>query len=214
MQPYSLTWLPDVLRAAGLTIIEEPGWQTRGHDDVGPIKGVICHHTAGCLGHGDDPSLAVVRDGRAGDAKTGTTPLAGPLAQLLLARSGIYHVIAAGLCYHAGAGSFAGIKAGNYYFVGIEAENTGVANDPWPESQMDAYARGCAAILRHVNAPLSMCIGHKEFAPTRKFDPDFSMPAFRKRVGTFMTPTAPVVQPTPAPPIAAAPVAPTAPTTV
>jgi hypothetical protein len=44
---YSLIWLPSVLKAAGLSVTEEPGWQMRGHGDVGAIKGVIAHHTAG-----------------------------------------------------------------------------------------------------------------------------------------------------------------------
>ncbi len=92
---YKLTWLDDTLRKADLKVIEEPGWQTRGHGDMGATQGVICHHTAGPR-VGNSPSLKVVRDGRAN--------LSGPLAQLFLARDGTYHVIAAGKAYHAGAG--------------------------------------------------------------------------------------------------------------
>ena len=44
---FSLTWLPKVLLDAGLRVAEQPGWRTRGRGDVGVIKGVICHHTAG-----------------------------------------------------------------------------------------------------------------------------------------------------------------------
>lgn len=179
---YSLLWLPDVLRAAGLTVTEEPDWQTRGHGDMGKVLGVICHHTAGPLGHGCDPSLGVVEHGR--------PDLPGPLAQLLLDRAGGYHVVAAGLAYHAGAGAFRGVTSGNSHFIGIEAENTGLPNDPWPEIQMDAYARGCAAILKHVGASVDWCIGHKEFAlpKGRKSDPDFDMNQFRDRVSKCMIP--------------------------
>lgn len=177
---YSLTWLPDVLKAVGLTVTEEPGWQTRGHGDVGPIKGVILHHTAGPLGHGCDPSLHTVEEGR--------PDLPGPLAQLLLDRNGAYHVIAAGLSYHAGKGIWKSITSGNSHFIGIEAENTGLPNDPWPQVQMDAYAKGVAALLKHVKATPDFAIGHKEWClpKGRKSDPDFDMDKFRATVAAIM----------------------------
>lgn len=187
---YSLTWLPTVLRGAGLTVIEQPGWQTRGHGDVGKSLGVLCHHTAGPL-KGNAPSLKVVQDGR--------SDLPGPLAQLVLGRDGTYYVVAAGLSYHAGAGDWRGIRTGNRSFVGIEAENTGLANDnPWPPAQMAAYAKGVAAILKHIGAEPNMCVGHLEYAlPVgRKSDPSFSagnrdarlkaMEAFRQSVAAIM----------------------------
>jgi hypothetical protein len=177
---YKLVWLPLVLRNAGLRVVEEPQWTTRGHGDMGTVRGVLCHHTAGPR-TGNTPSLRIVRDGRPG--------LSGPLAQLFLARDGTYYVVAAGLAYHAGGGYWLGITAGNSSFVGVEAENTGLANDqPWPAGQMDAYARGCAAILAHIGAPSIMCVGHSEYAKPagRKVDPSFDMKAFRIQVATIM----------------------------
>ena len=47
--PFFLTWLPRVLLDAGLKVAEQPGWRDRGRGDVGAIRGVICHHTAGPL---------------------------------------------------------------------------------------------------------------------------------------------------------------------
>src|SRR5262245_7260143 len=125
---FSLTWLPEVLEEAGLKVAEQPGWRTRGHGDVGPTKGVICHHTAGAK-NGNMPSLGVITNGRPG--------LDGPLAQLGLGRDGTWFVVAAGRANHAGKGEWQGIKTGNTSFIGIEAENTGLADDPWPEVQMD-----------------------------------------------------------------------------
>ena len=40
--------------------------------------------------------------------------------------------------------------SGNSSFIGIEAENTGLANDPWPAVQIHAYRRGVAAILKKI----------------------------------------------------------------
>jgi hypothetical protein len=181
---YSLTWLPEVLEAAGLKVAEQPGWRTRGHGDVGPIKGVICHHTAGSK-TGNMPSLGIVTDGR--------PDLPGPLSQLCLGRDGTYFVVAAGRAYHAGAGTWQGVQTGNSSFIGIEAENTGKSDDPWPEVQMDAYRRGVAAILKKIGAQAIMACGHKEYAlpKGRKPDPSFDMGTFRTAVADIMSGTAP-----------------------
>lgn len=180
---YSLLWLPQVLRDAGLEVIEHPGWQSRGHGDMGKVQGVLCHHTGGPL-TGEISDINVLVDGR--------PDLAGPLSHLGLGRSGTFYVIAAGKGWHAGAGNWQGVTDGNSHFIGIEAENTGETSgaraDPWPEVQVDAYARGCAAILKHIGAQAIMAAGHKEFAlpKGRKSDPSFDMTAFRARVANFM----------------------------
>ena len=70
---FQLTWLPVVLRNAGLKVAEVDGWPNRGRSEMGVVKGVICHHTAGPRS-GNMPSLGVLKNGRA--------DLAGPLAQL------------------------------------------------------------------------------------------------------------------------------------
>src|SRR6266516_6528936 len=185
---FSLTWLSKVLLDAGLKVAEQPGWQNRGRGNVGPIKGVICHHTAAPL-TGNMPSLGVVTNGRA--------DLAGPLAQLCLGRDGTFFVVAAGRCNHAGAGNWQGLTSGNTNFIGIEAENTGEVSgpkaDPWPAVQMDAYRRGVAAILKKIRADAIMCCGHKEYAlPSgRKDDPTFDMHDFRLQVGAIVAGIAP-----------------------
>lgn len=187
-----LTWLASVLRDAGLTVIEQPGWQTRGHGDMGTVRGVMIHHTAGAKGK-NAPSLNIVQNGR--------PDLKGPLSQLLLARDGTYYVVAAGLCSHAGAGAWQGITAGNASFIGIEAENTGLPDDPWPEVQMDAYKRGTAALMMKIRAPIIMCVGHKEYAlpKGRKSDPSFDMNRFRSEVAALMGGALPEpTKPTPA----------------
>ena len=181
---FSLTWLPEVLEDAGLKVAEQPGWRTRGRAETGVVKGVMCHHTAGSP-HGVMPSLGVITNGR--------EDLPGPLAQLGLGRDGTYFVVAAGRCNHAGGGMWQGISTGNSSFIGIEAENTGGENDPWPAVQIDAYQRGVAAILKKIGANSVMCCGHKEYALPhgRKIDPSFDMVHFRTQVASVLAGTAP-----------------------
>ena len=83
-----LTDLADVLRGAGLAVVERPGRRTRGHGKMSGVRCVVLHHTAGPA-TGEAPSLGVVENGRPG--------LTGPPAQLVLGRSGTWYVVAAGL---------------------------------------------------------------------------------------------------------------------
>jgi hypothetical protein len=180
MPPYSLVWLPDVLLAEGLKVAKVPGWENRGRGDVGPTLGVLCHHTAGPK-TGNMPSLRTIIEGRA--------DLPGPLAQLGLGRDGTYYVVASGKANHAGAGSWRGVTTGNMSFIGIEAENTGKADDiPWPAVQVEAYQRGVAAILKHLGLSADCCAGHKEYAlpAGRKQDPTLDMVFFREAVAKII----------------------------
>jgi peptidoglycan hydrolase-like protein with peptidoglycan-binding domain len=199
---YSLSWLPSVLQTAGLKVAPVDGWETRGHGDMGPIRGVMCHHTAGPA-KGNMPSLGTLIKGRA--------DLPGPLSHLGLGRDGTYYVIAAGRCWHAGKGRWQDTVNGNSHFIAIEAENAGTPADPWPEIQLRAYEAGVAALLKHVRCSLEACVGHKEYAlPVgRKPDPWFDMAQFRANVATLLglpalgaspvVPQIPAVEPSPPP---------------
>ena len=177
---YALHWLADVLRAAGLKVVEQPGWKDRGRREMGTVKGVLCHHTASAIGSGNAPCVGIVTNGR--------PDLAGPLAQLVLGRDGTYFVIAAGRCNHAGAGEWHGVEDGNGELIGIEAENAGTGKEPWPLVQMDAYVRGVVALLAKIGADPLMAAGHKEYALPRgrKIDPAFDMIQFREDVAVTM----------------------------
>jgi hypothetical protein len=177
------TWLADALRAGGCRVDESvvPDWKTRGHPGTFSPIGVLGHHTAGPR-TGDLPSLKTVRDGRP-DVK-----LYGPLSQLMLSRAGVWVPIAAGLAWHAGVGSCPWVPGnnGNRYLIGVEAESCGLVDD-WTPAQREAYPRGVAALLRHMNAPASRFIGHREWAPSRKVDPAFwDLDAFRATVADYL----------------------------
>lgn len=167
-----LTWLPDVLRAAGLVVVEFDGWQTRTTRQSGlTVEGVVCHHTATGPNVSNTAVARLLANGR--------SDLRGPLAQLGLDRDGHFWMIAAGRCNHNGFGEWGNDS------IGIEAFNDG-RGEPWPDVQIDAYVLGCAAILRHLDLDVSRCLGHKETDPNRKIDPTFDMRPFRARVADLL----------------------------
>jgi hypothetical protein len=159
-------WLPEVLRAAGLVVHEYPGWRERGHGDFGSIWGIVVHHT-----------------GSFGESPRGIAehPELGLASQLYLSREGEYTICGVGIAWHAGMGSYLGLPddEANQYTIGIEAANDGGGTPgkphhlPWPDKQYDAYVRGVAAILEHLDQPSSHVIGHKEWAGREqgKWDP-------------------------------------------
>lgn len=191
---YSLIWLPEVLRKAGLKVAETDGWTERGRGEMGTVRGVMCHHT-GTAAPGNMPTLRILKEGRGG-----SHPLPGPLSQLGLGRDGTFYVIAAGRANHAGAGLWQGVKTGNSSFIGIEGENSGGDPNDWPPEQMDAYRRGVAAILNHIGAKAIMCCGHREYALPRgrKPDPLFDMDRFRLDVSNIMNGVGEIRKPIPA----------------
>lgn len=175
-----LTELDRVVRLSGLPVDEVPGWRTRGHGGMTAVDGVVCHHTAGPR-TGDFPSRGVLVDGRPG--------LAGPLAQIGLTRSGRVVLIAAGLAWHAGA-----VRATTYVNarrIGIEAEATGLDGVPtdWPDVQVQAYAKLCAALAIGYAFDASDVLAHREvcYPAGRKIDPHpFDMAAHRARVDRWI----------------------------
>lgn len=162
-----LPWLAQVLRDAGLTVVETRAWQQRGRD-LGSIQGIVWHHTATGPRTPDANVVDLLIEGR--------SDLPGPLCQLGLDRSGRYHLIAAGKGNHNGYGEWGNSS------IGIEAFNDGVG-EPWPQAQVDAYIRGTAALLARLGLPASRVKGHKETDPRRKIDPrGLDMDEMRGRV--------------------------------
>lgn len=178
-----VTWLADVLRGAGLRVVEEPGWQTRGFaaqsspgGGLVALTGGLVHHTgtSGLLS-GDYPTRKVILSGR--------PDVPGPLAQLGLGRSSAWYVFAAGRANHSGAVDDA--RYSNPQCIGVEAEHPG-GTLPWPQSQYESYVRGCAAISLYSGITWR---GHKEAAIPygRKPDPNFSMDDFRADVARVVS---------------------------
>ncbi|MET9329462.1 N-acetylmuramoyl-L-alanine amidase [Tsukamurella sp. NPDC003166] len=177
------TWLPDVLRAAGLRCDIYPGAMDRGHGDFGGIWGVVCHHTG---------------SNNAGPGGIAQHPDLGLASQLHLSRDGVFTLCGVGIAWHAGQGSYPGIQTNNANVVtiGIEAANDGGGTpgrphrSSWPDAQYQAYVTGVAAILNKLGQPASHAIGHKEWAGAAqgKWDPGaIDMNTFRADVAREQT---------------------------
>jgi len=164
-----LTDMADILRGAGLTVVEEPGWQTRargsgGYDGNRPWV-IMWHHTASDTSPANDVSYIINADD-------------GPLANLYLARSGTVHVIAAGATNTNGKGGpLGGFSRGtvpldsmNTYGLGIEAANNGVGQQ-WPQVQIDSYFKINNALTAAYGLAFTDLSSHEGWAPGRKIDP-------------------------------------------
>lgn len=171
-----ILWLADVLRDAGLDVVEVDGWKGRGVAGLTPI-GVMEHHTAGALGR-PTPSLNICINGRAG--------LPGPLCNVYIGRDLRCYVVASGIANHAGVGGPYGRiprNAGGRYTVGFEIEHTGTSAESWRPELVEVAARATAAIAARINAGANYAgIAHKEWTK-RKIDPyAWNMVAFRNQV--------------------------------
>jgi hypothetical protein len=175
--------LPDLLQtltAAGVNVEPVDGWEKRGRPGLAPV-GVMVHHTAGPK-TGDAPSLPVCVNGRPG--------LGGPLCHILLGRNGTAHLVAANIASHAGQGAaevLALVQAGsavqgdardrgykdavfgNTPFYGIEVENAGVDGDPYPDAQIDALVKICAALCSANGWTADRIVHHRQWT-VRKID--------------------------------------------
>lgn len=163
-----LVWLADVLRAAGLAVVETSGWKERTASGVQPTAavGVLEHHTATPASYENPaPSVQLCIDGR--------SDLKGPLCHAVIGFDGVVHVIAAGRANHAGEAKASGPNPagdGNTLYVGFEWDYQGVDQGPSPE-QHGAAITATAAVLRHLGRPLEAARGHKETSVTGKIDP-------------------------------------------
>lgn len=183
-----LTDMGTFLRAQGLTVVEQPGWKTRGAVLPAKPDTIIAHHTATpASANGDLPTLRLLVNGR--------SDLPGPLCQIALSRSGVIHLVAAGKANHAGKGAWRG-QTSSAATIGIEAEHPG-GREHWSKLQYDAYVRLCAALCRYLEVDPGRVCAHREWAlpAGRKTDPNFDMGDFRLAVRNALT-----AKPTPSAP--------------
>lgn len=152
-------WLAQVLRGAGLNVREYDGWQARGRD-FADLTAVVWHHDASPPGDSPGVPAFLIRQMAAGR----------PSAQLWVDRAGGWHVLAAGVTFHAGAVRSG--MPGNDRSLGVETDHT--TGEPWPPAQLDGLRRGTAAILVRLGVGPANLHFHKSICapPGRKSDPD------------------------------------------
>ena len=186
-----LTDLADVLRGAGLKVVEVPGWRTNARPaSTGGFdpRGNLWHHT----GAKDTNPLSIEDDRAYAEwlAEVGRSDLPAPLCQLSVGRDGTIYVCAAGRGNHAGTAKASGpIPAGdgNELYLGWECQNSG--SEGWTPAQYDAMVRGGAATSRAYGWTAEANRAHKETSVTGKWDPGLlDMDRFRVDVRVAMNP--------------------------
>ncbi|MGK5741183.1 N-acetylmuramoyl-L-alanine amidase [Micromonospora sp. URMC 103] len=167
----TIPWLADVLRAEGIPVVEEGDWRNRMvSGSFNPI-GVLWHHTAAFSSPSNPhPALNTCIYGR--------PDLQGPLCQALVDYNGVFHLISAGRCNHAGASRGSGpIPAGdgNTLLVGWEIDYGGdqATDQRMTAAQYTNSVRATAAVLRRLGRDASYARGHRETSTTGKIDPSF-----------------------------------------
>ncbi|GAA1407337.1 golvesin C-terminal-like domain-containing protein [Catellatospora coxensis] len=162
----TIPWLADVLRAAGVQVVEEGDWRNRMRPGSFDPIGVLWHHTAATSSASNPhPALNVCINGR--------SDLAGPLCQALVDYHGVFHIISAGRCNHAGSARASGpIPAGdgNTMLIGWEIDYNGV-NQQMTAAQYNASIAATAAVLKRLGRDSSYARGHRETSTTGKIDP-------------------------------------------
>lgn len=171
-----ITWLPDVLRKAGIEVIEEPGWKNRGLGAYRPFDpyAVVWHHDASPKG--DSPGVVkFIIDNFDSNG-----------AHVWISRKGVWHIIASGRAAH--TGNVRPGMPGNEDSIGIETDHT--TGEDWPPALLTSLRRGTAAIF---NArgwdPEKALHFHKSICdpPGRKVDPDgLRLKKERRKVGEEM----------------------------
>jgi hypothetical protein len=163
-----LTGLADVLRSAGLTVVELDGWRTRGRSNNSQYADgrpwcLMWHHTASA---GDGAADADYCTFRSPDR---------PITNLVTGRDGIVYVCAAGPTNTNGKGGPLEFSRGtvpvdsmNTFAVSNEISNNGVGM-PYPQVQIDA----CFAVSNAVTAAYGLepddVANHRDWT-TRKID--------------------------------------------
>lgn len=164
-------WLADVLRGAGLIVVELDGWKGRG-GQLDHVRGIVQHHTATPKSTPDANVAKLLRDGRA--------DLKGPLSQLGLDRQGRWWVIADGRGNHNGFGEWGNAS------LGVEAFNDG-RGEEWPAVQLRSWEQGTAALCRRLGLTAKQVKAHRETDPRRKVDPrGVGMDAHRDAVARLL----------------------------
>lgn len=164
-----LVELADVLRSAGLAVVEQDGWQTRARSSGGYADGrpwcVMWHHTASSTTPENDASYCSYGSENA------------PVCNLLVDREGVVWVLAAGATNTNGKGEARPFSRGtvpadsmNTYAVGMEICSDGVGG-AYPPAQIEACFGASLAVTAWLGLEPDDADEHSTYAVGRKIDP-------------------------------------------
>lgn len=152
----NLARVPEILRAAGLSVVEHSGWSARSNGSISDTVHWVWHHDASAAGDSPGVPAYMIRSYRRAGA------------QLWVDRYGRWHIIAIGRAYHAGRvrGS-----VGNANSVGIETDHT--TGEAWPAGQLASLRIGTAALIEHYGGGAERLHFHSSICSPigRKTDP-------------------------------------------
>ena len=126
-----LLWLPEQLARFRASVRLVAGWESRSAKRTLNARYLMCHHTASVPWSGEDANRNVVVNGNS------VAP--GPIAQLLVQRSGVVEVIAAGSSNNAGAGVLPDGSTDGNAQPGIETVNAGAGMQWTPGTSRVQY---------------------------------------------------------------------------
>lgn len=169
----------DGVRAFGLNVVVQPGFFNKS-DMMLNTRGFMLHHDALALG--------VVNDNPADDYDVpnymGTPGVLG--SQIWASTRGDVVFMAAGGKGHAGLGQWRSIPAnqGNNFCAALETDHTVGVGYSYP--LLRAIDVVTFVVVRNHGIDVNNWVcGHREYAPTRKQDPDaFDLAAWRSRIST------------------------------
>lgn len=152
------SWLPQVLRAAGIQVVETPAWTSRTHGPLAEMIAVCWHHDASPPG--DSPGALQWMISNWNTAS----------ANVWIDRYGTWYLVGCGFAYHAGKVG-PGFPA-SWDCIGIETDHT--TGEDWPTALLSSLRRGTAAIFNARNRAVDSLYFHKQIAVPlgRKQDPD------------------------------------------
>lgn len=149
------TWAPQVLRSAGLTVVETSGWTNRSHGSYPDSLSAIWHHDASPPG--DSPGALQWMISNWDNAS----------ANFWVNRYGHWYCVGTGVSWQAGV-VLSGMP-NNFTSFGVETDQT--INETPTQALLDGVRTGMAALLKHMGRSSQSLWFHKSVAPMRKQDP-------------------------------------------
>ena len=130
--------------------------------------------------------------------ETFTTPAKEVSAHYLIGRDGtVHHLLSDFLrAHHAGAGRWGSITDMNSCSIGIELDNNGT--EPFPDAQIRSLLSLLGRLQKTYGIPAANFIGHADYAPTRKDDPNIFFPWKKLALAGFGQWYAPICNAAPA----------------